>query len=192
MPQILLKYAKQASPWIMLCGVSVVFNSLGDVLGLMCCKCSSENGQVLVGFQSTEAFGCLHHAGGGPAQRHRGVSPSLHVATDAAHGPHHVLNGVGAGERTPERYRQAEAVDGQHLVESFKDAGSDTGRLLIKAAGEIAQQSARLYRHRRAPKPAGGPGVPMHAAAWAAARSRCGLYEAGNAGSVCGRRRCDG
>src|SRR2546421_2160795 len=69
---------------MMLCGVSVVFNSLGDVLGLMCCKCSSKNGQVLVGFQSTEAFGCLHHAGGGPAQRHRGVSPSLHVAADAA------------------------------------------------------------------------------------------------------------
>ena len=55
----------------MLCGVSVVFNSLGDVLGLMCCKCNSEKGQVLIGFQSTEAFGCLHHAGGGPAQRHR-------------------------------------------------------------------------------------------------------------------------
>jgi len=31
-----------------------VFNSLGDVLGLMSCKRSSENGQVLVGFQSTE------------------------------------------------------------------------------------------------------------------------------------------
>src|SRR5207248_10390300 len=61
---------------MMLCGVSVVFNSLGDVLGLVSCKRSSENGQVLVGFQSTEAFGCLHHAGGGPAQRHRGVSPS--------------------------------------------------------------------------------------------------------------------
>ena len=38
----------------MLCGVSVVFNSLGDVLGLMCCKCNSEKGQVLIGFQSTE------------------------------------------------------------------------------------------------------------------------------------------
>jgi hypothetical protein len=61
----------------MLCGVSVVFNSLGNVLGLMSCKRSSENGQVLVGFQSTEAFGCLHHAGGGPAQRHRGISPSV-------------------------------------------------------------------------------------------------------------------
>jgi hypothetical protein len=61
----------------MLCDVSVVLNSLGDVLGLMSCKCSSENGQVLVGFQSTEAFGRLHHAGGGPTQRHRGISPSL-------------------------------------------------------------------------------------------------------------------
>src|SRR5262245_36786794 len=66
---------------MMLCGVSVVVNSLGDVLGLMSCKRSSENGQVLVGFQSTEAFGCLHHARGGPAQRHRGISPSLHVVT---------------------------------------------------------------------------------------------------------------
>src|SRR5258708_4611695 len=84
---------------MMLCCVSVVFNSLGDVLGLMSCKRSSENGQLLVGFQSTEAFCCLHHAGGGPAQRHRGVSPPLHVATDAAHGPHHVLNCVGAGAR---------------------------------------------------------------------------------------------
>ena len=125
---------------MMLCGVSVVFNSLGDILGLMSCKCSSENGQLLVGFQSTEAFGCLHHAGGGPAQRHRGISPSLHVATDAAHGPHHVLNRVGAGERAPELCRQAEAVDSQHLVEPFEDAGSDSGRLLIKPTGEIAQQ----------------------------------------------------
>jgi hypothetical protein len=65
----------------MLCGISVVFNSLGDVLGLMSCKRSTKNGQVLVGFQSTEAFGCLHHAGGGPAQRHRGISPSLAMAT---------------------------------------------------------------------------------------------------------------
>jgi hypothetical protein len=39
----------------MLCGISVVFNSLGDILGLMSCKRSSKNGQVLVGFQSTEA-----------------------------------------------------------------------------------------------------------------------------------------
>jgi hypothetical protein len=40
----------------MLCGISFVFNS-GDVFGLMSCKRSSENGQVLVYFQLTEAFG---------------------------------------------------------------------------------------------------------------------------------------
>src|SRR6516164_6483780 len=95
----------------------------------------------------------------------------------------------GAGERAPELCRQAEAVDGQHLVEPFEDAGGDTGRLLVEPTGEIA---ALLYRHRRAPKPAAAPGVPTHAAAWVAARSRCGLYESGSAGSACGRRRCDG
>src|SRR5437763_15153028 len=55
---------------MMLCAVSVVLNWLGDVLGLISCKRSSENGQVLVGFQSTETFGCLHHASGRPAKRH--------------------------------------------------------------------------------------------------------------------------
>ena len=31
-----------------LCGISVVFNWLGEILGLMSCKRSSENRQVLV------------------------------------------------------------------------------------------------------------------------------------------------
>jgi hypothetical protein len=44
MPQILLKQAKQASLWIMLCGVSVMLNSLGDVRMGRC-----------LGFQSMEA-----------------------------------------------------------------------------------------------------------------------------------------
>ena len=56
---------------MMLRGVSVVFNWSDDVLGLMSCKRSSENGQVLVGFQSMEAFGCLHHALGVRSQRQR-------------------------------------------------------------------------------------------------------------------------
>ena len=34
----------------------------------------------------------------------------------------------------------AEAVDGEHLVESFEHAGGDTGRLPIKPADEITQQ----------------------------------------------------
>src|SRR5436189_6488719 len=93
---------------MMLCCVGVVFNALGDVVGLMSCKRRSEKGQVLVGFQSTEAFGCLHHAGGGPAQRHRGISPSLHVATDTAHGPHPVLPRL-------ETYAQCNRITGDGL-----------------------------------------------------------------------------
>ena len=38
----------------------------------------------------------------------------------------------------------AEAVDGQHLVEPFEDASGDTGRLLVKPTGEIAQQPLGL------------------------------------------------
>ncbi len=36
--------------------MSVVFNSLNNVLGLMSCKRSSENGQVLVGFVLEDAY----------------------------------------------------------------------------------------------------------------------------------------
>ena len=32
------------------------------------------------------------------------------------------------------------AVHGQHLVEPFEDASGDTGRLLVKPTGEMAQQ----------------------------------------------------
>jgi hypothetical protein len=63
----------------MLCGISVVFNSFADEFGLMRCNRSSENRQVLIGFQSTKAFGRLQHAGVGPAQCHRGISPIMRV-----------------------------------------------------------------------------------------------------------------
>ena len=54
---------------MMLCGVSVVFNWLGDVLGLMSCKRSSENRQLLVSFKRRKPW-LPPHAGRGPAQRH--------------------------------------------------------------------------------------------------------------------------
>jgi hypothetical protein len=46
----------------MLCGISVVSNSF-DEFGLMRWKRSSENRQVLIGFQSTKAFSRLQYAG---------------------------------------------------------------------------------------------------------------------------------
>ena len=68
---------------MMLCDISVVFNSFADAFGLMNRKRSSESRQVLVSFQSTESLGRLQYAGGGPAQCHRSILPSFHVAADA-------------------------------------------------------------------------------------------------------------
>src|SRR5262245_48566403 len=97
---------------MMLCGIGTVFNLFADGLGVMGCKRGSENRQVPVCFQSTESFGRLHHSRSGPAQRHGSISPALHVAADATHRPHHILDRVSAGERAPKLEWQAKAVDG--------------------------------------------------------------------------------
>jgi len=46
---------------MMLCDISVVFNSFADAFGLMNRKRSSESRQVLVSFQSTEFLGRLQY-----------------------------------------------------------------------------------------------------------------------------------
>jgi hypothetical protein len=94
-----------------------------------------------VRFERRRVLGARHRAGGRPTQRHRSIAPTLHVATDATHGPHHVLDRVGAGKRAPQRRRQLEADDGQYLVQPFENAGGDAGRLLVEPAGEITQAS---------------------------------------------------
>ena len=77
----------------MLCGVGLRFNLVRDeLLGGVSDKRSPEDRELLVGFQAAEAFSRFHHSSGRPAQRHRSISPSLHIATDATHGPHHVLD----------------------------------------------------------------------------------------------------
>ncbi len=60
---------------MMLCDISVVFNSFADAFGLMSRKRSSESRQVLVSSQSTESFGRLQYAGGGPLMREYLIDP---------------------------------------------------------------------------------------------------------------------
>src|SRR5215204_3416691 len=50
--------------------------------------------ELALGLQPAEALGGLEHGGGGPAQRHGGVAPALHVAADAPHRAHDVLDDV--------------------------------------------------------------------------------------------------
>jgi hypothetical protein len=48
---------------MMLCDISVVFNSFAKAFGLMSRKLSSESRQMLVSFQSRKSFGRLQYAG---------------------------------------------------------------------------------------------------------------------------------
>jgi hypothetical protein len=56
---------------MMLCGISVAFNSVGDVLGLVSYQCGSEHRQVLVGFQASGDRSVFNWVGAAP------VNPSI-------------------------------------------------------------------------------------------------------------------
>ena len=95
----------------MLGGIGLRFNLPGcDVLSCASGKRGSEDREQPVSFQTAKAFCCFHHARCRPAERHCGTSPSLHLATDATHRPHHVLDRVGAGERAPQLCRELQAT----------------------------------------------------------------------------------
>src|ERR1700716_363677 len=64
--------------------------------------------KLLVGFEPTKAFLGFVHGRSGPAQSHRRRTPALHIAGDATHGPHHIFDDVGAGQRAPQFRRKYE------------------------------------------------------------------------------------
>ena len=145
MSRVLLNLAGRALPSGASMRLSVLPKPVSDrVLGLVGEKRCLEGGQLLVGPQPTESSGGLHHAGGGPAQRHGGVAPALYVATDATHRPHHILDGSGASERAAEFRRQPEPIDGEHLIEPFENALGDAGDLTLEPLREVAQEPLDL------------------------------------------------
>jgi Esterase PHB depolymerase len=82
-------------------------------LGLMSCKLSSGSRQVLVRFQSSEAFGRLQYAGGGPLLGEYLVDPqrvyidgpsagaAAAAATGAAYSDLYAAIGIPASRRRP-------------------------------------------------------------------------------------------
>lgn len=103
-------------------------------------KGRTQNRQLLMRLQSSEALVGLDHAGRAPSQRHTGIPPAFNVARDAANGAHHVLGDVGTGERSTKLLRQLQADDSQDFVEAFEDARRYTGPLLVGSTREIANQ----------------------------------------------------
>ncbi len=112
--------------------------------GAMLLQCRLKNGQLLVGFEATEAFGGLEHARIGPAQRHFRVSPALHVPADLSDHRVHGLDDVCRSQRAAQFGRQAEAGHGEDLLEALEDALRHAGRLEFEAAREVAQKTFGL------------------------------------------------
>ena len=130
---------------MMLCCLHDGFNgTVGLSLSQVFLESISEDGQLAIGLEATEGFLGLQQAGGGPSERHLGVSPAFDVAGDLAHRAERVLDDVGAGERAPEFVRQAEADDGEDLVQPLQDAARDARFLMLQTPGQVAQEPLGL------------------------------------------------
>jgi hypothetical protein len=152
-------------------------------------ECGLESGKLSVGFQAAEALRGFEHRGAGPAQRHPGVTPALHVAADASESANQVLDDVRARQRTSELGRQAEAVDGQdssrpsRMLAATPGASGSSRRARFRISRSALSASGKFPRlperpaHRRAqvlrqplqdPSPSDGPGAPRPPMAGAA------------------------
>ena len=99
-----------------------------------------------MGLETAEAVGGLRHGRRRPAQGHRGIAPVLHVAADTSDRAVHVLDDVGAGQRTAQFGGQAEVIDGENFVEALQNAVPDARCVVFQAAGKIADQPFGLLR----------------------------------------------
>ena len=88
-----------------------------------------------MGLEAPEALGGLLHGGARPAQGHRRGAPVFHVAADAPHRAHDVLDDVRAGQGPPQF-----GPDGEHLIEPFQDRGGNALPVFFETPGEIAKQ----------------------------------------------------
>src|SRR6185295_2491135 len=121
----------------MLRGPRDVGNGLDRDAIVVSLKGRTQNRQLLMRLQSSEAFVGFDHAGRDPSQGHTGIPPAFDVARDAANGAHH---DVGTGERSTKLLRQLQPDDSQDFVEAFEDAGRYAGPLLVESTREIADQ----------------------------------------------------
>src|SRR6202521_4054847 len=124
----------------MLRGPRDVGNGLDRHAIVVSSKGRTQNRQLLMRLQSSEALVGLDHAGRDPSQGHTGIPPAFDVARDAANGAHHVLGDVGTGERSTKLLRQLQPDDSQDFVEAFEDAGRYAGPFLVESTREIADQ----------------------------------------------------
>jgi len=111
----------------------------------MACQRSPQDRQLLPRLQPPEALYRFDHARSGPAQGHACIAPiAWTFAADTADRAVHVLDDVGAGERSAELLWQAQARDREDFIEPFENAGRHTRRLAFQAAPPGSSSIARL------------------------------------------------
>src|SRR4029077_20427367 len=141
MSRSLLNIAKRSLLRLMLSCVGLASrHAAGGVSGLMRLQCGTQCWKLLVSLQSSEAFSRFLHGRRGPAHRHRGRAPSLHVPADSPHRAHHVLDDIGASERASQLVRQSKRRDGADLIYAFQDRARDPGPVSFETLGKIAEQ----------------------------------------------------
>ena len=87
---------------------------------LMGQKGRSQLWQLPVGPDSAKPFFRFQHARRRPAQGHFGVAPAFDIAGHAPNGAHHVFNDIAAGQRAAQIVWQAEAGDGEDIVDALQ------------------------------------------------------------------------
>ena len=99
---------------------------------------------MFVGVGPQESLCGLQHTSGGPAKRHPCIPPAFNIAADLPDGPVHVLDDVGAGQRTAQLDRQAQAGNGEDLVEPLEDTGGDAGCVMFQPPRQVPDQPLGL------------------------------------------------
>jgi hypothetical protein len=107
-------------------------------------ECGAELWQL---FQPVKAFLGFLHGSSRPTERHRGRAPTLHVATDTTHRPHHVLDNVGTRQGASQLGRQPEP-SGRRQARRVLDVAPDCGS---------AFRPARRHPSPRLGEARGGP-----------------------------------
>ena len=79
----------------------------------------------------------LQQAGGGPSERHLGVSPAFDVARDTVPSAFSTMM-VQASERRSSM-RQAEAADGEDLLQPLQNAARDARFLMLQTPDQVAK-----------------------------------------------------
>jgi hypothetical protein len=169
-------------PWIMLCGVSFCFNVIRDV--------------VLVGMSDKRADYSLSIDGSlwplPSCQWSSSVAQSRYCASASRCDRHGALPSLSI---PLVQAREGRSLSGSPSRLTMSISSSPSRMLAAtpgaswSSHGRDCATAARLCRHRRVARLDEVRDAPWHATTWATARPRCGLYESGTAGSVCGRQR---